>query len=439
MGVAAGDFDNDGWVDLYLTKFDAPNQLLRNNGDGTFADVSRDSGTDHRSWSVVGGVRRRRPRRLARPLRRQLPALQPAGHGALLQRRRRARLLHARRLPAAARSALSQPSATARSPTSAARRALRASSGPALGVVDRRLQRRRLDRHLRRQRRQREPVVAQPRDGTFENAALLSGVALPVTGKAEASMGVDAGDFDDDGDDDLFVTELTGEGSNLFVNDGTGTFEDRSTRGRRSVRPAAVHRVRRRLARLRQRRPAGPAVGERHGADHRAPASGAAIRFRCTSASCCCATSAGAASRTSARRAGAAFALSEVGRGRGVRRCRQRRRHRRGRRQQQRPGAAADQSGGRRPPLGRTAAGRRGRARDARRARRDHPRAGCTAVAPGASRRQLRVGERSARARRPGRVDGAAGSPGDVAQRQIEMWAAVPIDRYTTLREGTGQ
>jgi hypothetical protein len=49
-----------------------------------------------------------------------------------------------------------------------------------------------------------------------------------VTGKAEASMGVDAGDFDDDGDEDLFVTELTSEGSNLFVNDGSGVFDDRS-------------------------------------------------------------------------------------------------------------------------------------------------------------------------------------------------------------------
>jgi hypothetical protein len=43
-------------------------------------------------------------------------------------------------------------------------------------------------------------------------------------------MGVDAGDFDNDGDEDLFMTELTSEGSNLYVNDGTGMFEDRSTR-----------------------------------------------------------------------------------------------------------------------------------------------------------------------------------------------------------------
>ena len=52
MGVATGDVDNDGWVDLYLKKFDAPNQLLRNNGDGTFTDISKASGTDHHSWSV---------------------------------------------------------------------------------------------------------------------------------------------------------------------------------------------------------------------------------------------------------------------------------------------------------------------------------------------------------------------------------------------------
>src|SRR5512138_3150017 len=36
MGVAVGDIDNDGWPDFYLTKFNAPNQLFHNNGNGTF-------------------------------------------------------------------------------------------------------------------------------------------------------------------------------------------------------------------------------------------------------------------------------------------------------------------------------------------------------------------------------------------------------------------
>ena len=43
-------------------------------------------------------------------------------------------------------------------------------------------------------------------------------------------MGVDAGDFDNDGDEDLFITELTGQGHDLYVNDGTGSFDDRSAR-----------------------------------------------------------------------------------------------------------------------------------------------------------------------------------------------------------------
>src|SRR5215203_463187 len=39
MGVAAGDIDNDGWIDLYLPGF-GTNQMFRNNGNGTFSDVS---------------------------------------------------------------------------------------------------------------------------------------------------------------------------------------------------------------------------------------------------------------------------------------------------------------------------------------------------------------------------------------------------------------
>ena len=50
-GVATGDYDNDGWPDMYVTNFGS-NQMLHNNGDGTFADMTKETGTDDIRWSV---------------------------------------------------------------------------------------------------------------------------------------------------------------------------------------------------------------------------------------------------------------------------------------------------------------------------------------------------------------------------------------------------
>ena len=51
MGVATGDFNNDGCTDVYVTKF-GKNQLFRNNCNGTFTDVTRESRTSDSGWSV---------------------------------------------------------------------------------------------------------------------------------------------------------------------------------------------------------------------------------------------------------------------------------------------------------------------------------------------------------------------------------------------------
>jgi enediyne biosynthesis protein E4 len=51
MGVATGDYDNDGWEDLYVTCF-GPNHLFRNNGDGTFTDVTARAGVGDSRWST---------------------------------------------------------------------------------------------------------------------------------------------------------------------------------------------------------------------------------------------------------------------------------------------------------------------------------------------------------------------------------------------------
>src|SRR5207248_10633073 len=63
-------------------------------------------------------------------------------------------------------------------------------------------------------------------DGTFADNGLLSGSAVSPTGNPEGSMGIASGDFDLDGDEDLFVTNIIGETFALYVNDGRGNFED---------------------------------------------------------------------------------------------------------------------------------------------------------------------------------------------------------------------
>jgi len=228
MGVAAADFDNDGYVDLYLTKFGAPNQLFHNNGNGTFTDVSKASGTDASGWSVsaafvdidrdgwldlyVGSY-------LRYSLEANTRCFSPSGAPDYCTPRSYQ--------PLPGRLYRNRRDGTFVDVT--ARAGVGSEFGPALGVATADFNGDGwMDIYVTNDGKENQLWLNQ-RNGTFRNVALLSGVALPVDGKAEASMGVDAGDFDNDGDEDLFMTELTGEGSNLYVNDGAGTFVDRSS------------------------------------------------------------------------------------------------------------------------------------------------------------------------------------------------------------------
>ena len=49
MGCVVGDIDNDGDQELYVTNF-GPNILYRNNGDGTFTDVTSQAGVGVQAW-----------------------------------------------------------------------------------------------------------------------------------------------------------------------------------------------------------------------------------------------------------------------------------------------------------------------------------------------------------------------------------------------------
>ncbi len=228
MGVAAGDVTNDGCTDLYLTNL-GPNQLFRNNCDGTFTDVSESAGAEGGGWSVsaafvdydrdgwldlyVGNY-------VQYSIETDRPCTDLAG--------RRDYCTPEVYAPQADR--LYRNLGGGRFADETATALAGARFGPALGVstadfdgdgwTDVYVAN---DVHA-------NLLWMNQGDGTFRDGGLLSGAALSGDGVAEASMGVDAGDFDNDGDFDLFMTHLPNEGNNLYENDGAGFFEDVSIR-----------------------------------------------------------------------------------------------------------------------------------------------------------------------------------------------------------------
>ena len=74
-------------------------------------------------------------------------------------------------------------------------------------------------------------------DGTFEDTAILEGVAYNVRGQAEAGMGIAVGDVGADGSLDLFLTHFGAETNTLYVRGGSYGFEDR-TAGARLAAPS---------------------------------------------------------------------------------------------------------------------------------------------------------------------------------------------------------
>ena len=226
MGAAAGDVDNDGCVDLYLTTL-GRNQLFRNNCDGTFTDRSRASGTDDPAWSVsasfldydrdgwldlyVGNY-------VQWDVASDKPCTGLTG--------RRDYCTPKVYVPAPDRLYRNRGNGTFEDVT--AKSLLGGPFGPALGVASADFDGDGwIDVYVANDGTENLLWINQ-RNGTFRNIGLLSGSALSADGKPEASMGVDAADFDNDGDEDIFMTHLPAEGNNLYVNRGAALFEDLS-------------------------------------------------------------------------------------------------------------------------------------------------------------------------------------------------------------------
>lgn len=226
MGIAVGDINNDGWSDVYLTNL-GPNQMLLNKGNGTFVDITAKSRTDDPRWSTSASFldydrdgwldlmvvnyaefsTRSGPSCYATTTARDYctPRVFRAPGN---------RLFHNLR-----NGTFEDVTVTA---------GVDKDFGHGLGVVTADFNDDGwIDIFVANDGDPNQLWINQ-KDGTFKNDALLGGAAVNRDGRAEASMGADAGDFDGNGTDDIFVTHLLDETNTLFTNLGGATFEDRT-------------------------------------------------------------------------------------------------------------------------------------------------------------------------------------------------------------------
>ncbi len=224
MGVAVGDYDNDGRPDLYVTALGS-NVLFHNNGDGTFSDVTEATGVGDDRWSTSATFfDYDRDGRLdlfvanyvdftVAGNKKCFDAVgapdycRPAVYRSVTDR-----LFH------------NEGGGRFRDVTEAA--GILNADGPGLGVVAADFDGDGWPDLYVANDGAANQLWRNKGDGTFEDRGLLSGTAYNAEGLPEGSMGVAAGDVDGDGDLDLFVTNLPREAATLYLNQGKGLFQD---------------------------------------------------------------------------------------------------------------------------------------------------------------------------------------------------------------------
>ena len=230
MGIAVGDFDNDGWVDVFVSNY-GPDRLYRNQGDGSFADVTSASGAGVEGWSASAAfcdfdrdgfldlyVTRYvdyRPDKLCTgkdgaPDFCGPKSFQPV-HDVLLH---------------------NQADGTFTDVSEAAGIASTFAAGLGLVCLD-------LDGdgwqdvYVANDAYPNQLWINQGTGGagtiSFRDDSLIQGVAFNLHGQAQAGMGVIADDLDGNGTDDLFLTHLMSEANTLYGNlGGAAGFQDMS-------------------------------------------------------------------------------------------------------------------------------------------------------------------------------------------------------------------
>jgi len=223
MGVAVGDYDNDGLEDLYVTNYGA-NILYHNNGDGTFTDVTARAGVAAGGWSTSAGFfDYDNDGRLDLFVARYVD-FTFANNPYCGERRPGYREYCHPRSFRGVTDLLFHNNGDGTFTDVSNEAGLAKLTGKSLGVAfadydaDGRI-----DAYVANDS---VPAFLLHNDGNgrFTDAALTAGVAYNGEGAAVAGMGADLADYDGDGRPDLFVTTLSGETYSLYRNRGEGAF-----------------------------------------------------------------------------------------------------------------------------------------------------------------------------------------------------------------------
>ena len=234
FGVAAGDFNNDGWVDLYVANHGA-NRLYHNNGDGSFTDVAPQAGVTAGGWSAAPAfgdfdgdgwldlfVAGYLTFDVDNP---PVPGSAAVGHNFCSYR---GELVGCgpRGLPGE-RDFLFRNNGDGTFREVAEKAGVSDPGGyygfaaawmdvDDDGRVDLAVANDSTPNYLYRNRG----------DGTFEDISYPSGFALNESGREQASMGIAVGDYNNDGRVDLYVTNFSDDYNTLYRNDGEANFTD---------------------------------------------------------------------------------------------------------------------------------------------------------------------------------------------------------------------
>jgi hypothetical protein len=232
MGVAVGDYNNDGFEDLYVTCL-GPDHLLKNNGNGTFSDVTAKAGVNDPRWTTGAGfVDYDNDGDLdlfvTNYVDFDINNLPEFGAGKTCQYKSIPVQCGPRGLKGAGDSLFRNNGNGTFTDVSKQAGVMDENGYYGLGVLTGDFDDDGLIDIFVANDSTPNFHYRNKGDGTFEEIGFSAGTAVNENGSEQGSMGVTAGDYDHDGKLDIFITNFADEYNTLYHNDGKNSFTDLS-------------------------------------------------------------------------------------------------------------------------------------------------------------------------------------------------------------------